>query len=72
MSEGSPRYSLRLFLLAITACSVLIGGYVWLSRAIREADERAVRSAYQDGRLSREQAIDNGLSPDDPAFPISD
>jgi hypothetical protein len=68
MSEGQPRFSLRMLLLAVTVCAALLGGYLWIARVAREADRQAVRSAYEHGRLTREQAIDNGLSPSDPIF----
>lgn len=54
--------------IAVAFYLAILGGHAWIGRLTLEADQQAVRSAYEHGRLTREQAIENGLSPTDPAF----
>ena len=56
MSRDTTQFSLRSLFAVITLVAVALGLVVGLPRAAREADRQAIRSAYMDGRLTREDA----------------
>jgi hypothetical protein len=63
----SRGHSLRSVFIAIAVVAVLLGAYVGLARLTYDADREAMRSAYRDGRLTRERAVES-LGPHDPVF----
>jgi hypothetical protein len=56
MSEG--QFSLRSLFAGIAIIAAALGLLLWLARAAGEADRQAIRSAYRDGRLTRERAVE--------------
>jgi uncharacterized membrane protein len=54
---------LRSILAAIVVSVALIGVLAGFARVKHETDREAIRSAYMDGRISREQAVEL-LGPD--------
>jgi hypothetical protein len=56
MGESAVRFRLRHLFIVMTAVALLICGGIWFLNSFGEANRAAVRSAYMDGRLTREQA----------------
>lgn len=67
MSDDQQQYGLRSLFIAVTVIAVLVGAFLGFARMAREADRKAVRNAYQQGRLPRENALEY-LGPHDEAF----
>jgi hypothetical protein len=56
MGESVIRTGLRGSLVAVVIVAALIGGFYWYSHLAFLADRSAVRAAYMEGRLTREEA----------------
>ena len=42
--------------MATALVAMALGGYLWLARAVAEADRQAVRNAFVEGRITRDDA----------------
>ena len=56
MGDRTPRSTLKRLLLATGAIAVLLGGLVCFGDALRHAQIKAVRHAYDYDRLTRDEA----------------
>jgi hypothetical protein len=56
MGESAIKFRLRDLFILMTVVAVLICGGIWFLDSFGKADRAAVRAAYMDGRLTREQA----------------